>query len=51
MIVPDLNLLVYAHSTESTLHQVARKWWESITIGRCLVVCFGGRLPLTHPAT
>ncbi len=55
MIVPDLNLLVYAHSTESTLHPVARKWWESLVngrerIGMPWIVATGFVRIMTHPA-
>ena len=33
MIVPDLNLLIYAVNEESPLHQTARTWWESVMNG------------------
>lgn len=29
MIVPDVNLLVYAHNRASPWHDEAREWWES----------------------
>lgn len=29
MIVPDVNLLVYAYSQRAPLHAKARKWWEA----------------------
>lgn len=28
MILPDLNLLVYAHNEAAPLHGAARQWWE-----------------------
>ena len=31
MILPDVNLLVHAHNTDSTVHEPARHWWD-----RCL---------------
>ena len=30
MIVPDLNLLIYAHDSESPFHRRSREWWESV---------------------
>ena len=29
MIVPDINLLVYAYTSDALHHQKARSWWES----------------------
>ena len=29
MIVPDVNLLVYAHNEAAPSHAAARAWWES----------------------
>lgn len=29
MIVPDVNLLVFAHDEAAPFHTVARTWWES----------------------
>ena len=31
MIVPDINLLLYAHDADSSFHMKAKAWWE-----RCL---------------
>ena len=28
MILPDINLLVYAYSADAPLHPAARTWWE-----------------------
>lgn len=30
MIVPDVNLLVYAYNADAPLHVEARRWWESL---------------------
>jgi hypothetical protein len=29
MILPDLNLLVYAYNSDAPDHEAARKWWEA----------------------
>ncbi|HSD30211.1 MAG TPA: type II toxin-antitoxin system VapC family toxin [Vicinamibacteria bacterium] len=34
MIVPDVNLLLYAHVTAFSEHARARRWWESLMNGR-----------------
>ncbi|HET7293196.1 MAG TPA: type II toxin-antitoxin system VapC family toxin [Vicinamibacteria bacterium] len=34
MIVPDVNLLLYAHVTAFPEHARARRWWESLMNGR-----------------
>ena len=33
MIVPDLNLLVYAHNDGAPRHDEARRWWEGLVNG------------------
>ncbi len=33
MIVPDVNLLVYAHNPDALLHDAARRWWEDLLNG------------------
>jgi toxin-antitoxin system PIN domain toxin len=30
MIVPDINLLVFAHNAAAPLHPAARHWWEDL---------------------
>ena len=30
MIVPDLNLLIYAHNDMAPEHQPAREWWQEL---------------------
>lgn len=46
MIIPDLNLLVYAIDAGFPQHAVARRWWQDCLngdepIGLCDVVSFG----------
>lgn len=33
MIVPDINLLVYAHNEDAPFHRLARSWWQDLTNG------------------
>ncbi len=33
MILPDINVLVYAHNTDSPLHARARAWWDARLAG------------------
>jgi len=33
MILPDVNVLVHAHNTESAVHSRARRWWEECLAG------------------
>lgn len=33
MIVPDLNLVVYAYNRDAAHHAVARAWWEALLNG------------------
>ena len=54
MIVPDINLLVYAHNAADSEHLAAREWWEqSINggepIGLAWVVVGGFIRLMTHP--
>ena len=30
MIIPDVNLLIYAYNTDAPAHRVARRWWEEL---------------------
>jgi uncharacterized protein len=46
MIIPDLNLLLYAHDSTSAHHRAAKAWWEhavngSEPVGLPRVVIFG----------
>ena len=33
MIVPDLNLLIYAHYDGAPRHEAAKRWWEGLVNG------------------
>ena len=33
MIIPDINLLVYAYNEDAPDHTTARRWWEDIVNG------------------
>ena len=33
MIVPDVNLLVYAYLDSAPQHEISRRWWESLVNG------------------
>ena len=55
MIVPDLNLLIYAHNDAAPLHAPARRWWEGLVngterVGVPWVVTAGFVRLLTHPS-
>ena len=54
MIVPDLNLLVYAHDAAAPYHDAARRWWEDLVngverIGVPWTVSTGFVRLMTHP--
>lgn len=54
MILPDINLLVYAHDETSRHHSKARQWWEdqlngSRMIGLSWVAVLGFIRLLTNP--
>ncbi len=55
MIVPDVNLLVYAYNSDAPAHVAAREWWEDLLSGETPVripwaVCCGFVRLMTHPA-
>ena len=55
MIIPDVNLLVYAHNAAAPLHAPARQWWEDLVnaeqpIGVPWAVAFGFLRLVTHPS-
>ncbi len=55
MIVPDLNLLVYAHNTAASSHEAARTWWSNLMnrerpVGMPWSVSLGFVRLVTHPA-
>ena len=33
MIIPDINLLLYAHDDRAEFHEPARRWWEALING------------------
>ena len=33
MIVPDINMLVYAYNERSPLSQTAKEWWDELING------------------
>lgn len=46
MIIPDLNLLIYAYDSKSNFHKLAKQWWETALSGSdqvalCWVVILG----------
>ena len=41
MIVPDVNLLLYAHISGFAEHRQARRWWEGLLSGRAEVAIAG----------
>jgi toxin-antitoxin system PIN domain toxin len=55
VIVPDVNLLVYAHNESAPSHSTARVWWELALAGDAPVglpwaVVFGFIRLVTHPS-
>ena len=54
MMVPDVNLLIHAHNTESRVHRAARAWWEArlngtAPVGLAWVTVLGFIRIMTHP--
>jgi toxin-antitoxin system PIN domain toxin len=54
MIVPDVNLLVYAYNSGAPHHVTARRWWEDTLsrkapVGLPWVVALGFVRLVTHP--
>ena len=54
MILPDVNVLVHAHNTDSPVHEKARAWWDeclagSIGVGLAWVTVLGFVRVTTHP--
>ena len=54
MIIPDLNLLVYAYNDEAPYHVSAKDWWEGLlngteTVGVPWIVSIGFVRLMTHP--
>lgn len=55
MIVPDVNLLVYAYNERAPAHEAARAWWEELlrreqSVGLPWAVVMGYVRLMTHPA-
>ena len=55
MIVPDINLLVYAYNDGAPHHESARRWWEDLVngterVGVPWVVSTGFVRLMTHPS-
>jgi toxin-antitoxin system PIN domain toxin len=55
VVIPDLNLLVYAHANESPRHEEARAWWQDLVlsevpIGLALVVKLGFIRLMSNPS-
>ena len=53
MIIPDVNLLVYAHNQAAPLHRQARIWWQDLMdrqqpVGLAWAVVFGFIRLVTH---
>ena len=51
MIIPDVNLLVYAHDATSRRHDAARDWWEALLNGTARVGLTWNAIPgfIIHP--
>lgn len=46
MIIPDINLLIYAYNSDAPHHERARGWWQEAmegrqTVGLPWIVCLG----------
>ena len=55
MILPDINLLVFAHNAAAPQHDAARTWWEDVLtreqpVGLPWAVTLGFVRLVTHPA-
>jgi hypothetical protein len=55
VVVPDINLLVFAYNEAAPHHDAARAWWEGLMTGRAPVripwaVTMGFVRLVTHPA-
>src|SRR5260221_7848561 len=53
MILPDINLLIHAHNSDSPKHEAARSWWDgqlagTTGIGLAWVVILGFVRITTH---
>jgi uncharacterized protein len=55
MIVPDINLLVYAHNEASRFHAATKRWWLEVLggdqpVGLCWATVTGFVRIVSHPA-
>ena len=55
MILPDVNLLVYAYNEDAVHHERAQSWWEDlltrqVPIGMAWAAVFGFVRLVTHPS-
>jgi hypothetical protein len=55
MIIPDVNLLVYAHNRAAAWHERSREWWEDLVnreqpIGLPWAVMLGYVRLVSHPS-
>ncbi len=55
MIIPDVNLLLYAYDTDAPRHSAAKRWWRDLllgeeSIGLAWVVVTGFVRQATHPS-
>ncbi len=56
MIIPDINLLVYAYNADVPQHPRAKAWWEDLLdggsepVGLAWLVILGFTRLMTHPA-
>jgi len=55
MIIPDVNLLIFAHNEAAPFHAPARRWWQELMAGDSTValpwaVLFGFIRLVTHPS-
>ena len=54
MIIPDINILIYAYDRTSPYHEESRLWWEEtvnsgVSIGLPAIVILGFLRITTHP--
>ena len=51
MIIPDLNLLLFAHCDAFPLHEPARRWWSETLAGSRPVGLVESVVVVTKPKT
>jgi toxin-antitoxin system PIN domain toxin len=54
VIVPDINLLVYAYNADAPHHEATKQWWEQVLsedepVGLLWAVILGFMRLMTHP--